>query len=350
MPIYPEKTSIIEYLRKYLNNNKARGMAAEIAITAEIDILGVKVGQKFLSGAWIVSPKNKYYLRYCSFVLPKLYENKNELLESIKEMQQNRTWQALATFLTTSHIGITVSGGVTDDMLGNLENIKWSNFVYQDETLHERENGEPFTLWDSGRGRSSTGKDWSDDVKNRYLQSNEKDLTELLMRQAFLEGYLKDSLKKSFGETYDVDGFIVGFSGRVLPLEIKEKSRTDKGEFGVDAGRILMLLRFCLMTDSNALYIIREVDTSENRHVIDWQYITLSDLIMKCKWNLQGGGRGMGGGSTQTIMMPGELFQVLKDENFSENWLTQYGSLHASVHATGKQIMNELQSYLDKNK
>ncbi len=39
-----------------------------------------------------------------------------------------------------------------------------------------------------------------------------------------------------------------------------------------------MLLRLCLPNDSNALYLIRELD--EAGSFIGWKFITLSDIIM----------------------------------------------------------------------
>ena len=321
-------------------------MAAEMSIYNEI--AGKKAENKLLDGAWILSPRDKYYVRYCSFVMSQFYEDNDELQADIDNLVSNRTWQTLATFLINNHIGITVSGGVADSTLNVIEQIHWITYSYEDEQLHIRQNHEPFKSWESGTGRPSKGKEWNNDVEDRYKNANSHDLINLTMRQAFLEGYLKETLRKSFGETYDVDGFIVSFAGKVLPLEIKEKSRTPKKEeFGVDAGRILMLLRMCLMTDSNALYIIREVDESETRELINWQYITLSDLIMKCRWNLQGGGAGMGGGTTQTIMMPADLFNILNDENFSEDWLSDNGSLQNSVKNAGLKLKNDLVKYLN---
>lgn len=320
-------------------------MAAEMALPHEI--VGDAVGQKLLSGVWIISPRHDYHLRYCSFVMPTLYPDVDVLADAVGALAADRGWQTLATFLTANRIGIIVSGG----MLAagqSLDEIVWHNFVYLDETLHLRNGDEPFASWQQpGHGRASKGKDWEANVEARYLQATLSDLTEMLTRQAFLEGYLKGRLRKTFGETYDMDAFIVGFSGRVLPLEIKEKSRVEKtNQFGVDAGRILMLLRFCLMTDSNALYVIREVNNQPDRALIGWVYMTLADLVMMCRWNLQGGGAGMGGGATQTIMMSAEHFQPFSAQQFSEEWIQANGSLSRSVRLAGQNMIADLEAYL----
>ena len=95
-------------------------------------------------------------------------------------------------------------------------------------------------------------------------------------------------------------------------MEIKEKfpgqNREDKF-FGIDAGRVMMLLRICLPNDANAIYLIREVD--KRAGFVGWKYITLSDIIMTSSWNLQAGGRGMGGQATTNIRLPYDYFTVL---------------------------------------
>ena len=105
-------------------------------------------------------------------------------------------------------------------------------------------------------------------------------------------------------------------------------------------------LRLCLATDSNALYVIREVDESENRSLVGWRYITLSEMVIGVKWNLQAGGRGMGGGATQTVMISGSLFGSFSTANFTEDWLTQNKSLRKSVQIVAKELAGNLNRYL----
>lgn len=166
------------------------------------------------------------------------------------------------------------------------------------------------------------------------------------MRQAFFYGYLKQKLNKPFEDPYDVDAFLVSFAGRVMPIEIKEKSPTAKGDFGLDAGRILMMLRLCLVTDSNALYLIREVDGSPDRQLVRWRYITLADMVIGSRWNLQAGGAGMGGGNTQTVMLAGSMFGEFTLSNLSENWLAENASLQDSVRAAASDLAKNLSQYL----
>jgi hypothetical protein len=183
-------------------------------------------------------------------------------------------------------------------------------------------------------------------VLERFAAASDAALTELALRQAFFYGYLKEQLHKPVDDPYDVDGFIVAYAGTVIPIEIKDKSLTREGDFGIDAGRILMLLRLCLATDSNALYLIRQVDESAARALVSWRYITLADMVMGCRWNLQAGGRGMTGGATQTVMISGDLFQDFGPDNFSEDWLARNSSLQNAIRAAAQELASDLGRYL----
>lgn len=100
--------------------------------------------------------------------------------------------------------------------------------------------------------------------------------------------------------------------------------------FGIDAGRIMMLLRVCLPNNSNALYIIRQVSQND-RKLESWKFITLSKIIMSASWNLQAGGRGMGGGDTQTIKIPYDEFEDITEETFTEDNLKKISLLSNDI-------------------
>ncbi len=296
MPVIIPAADAILYLQQFLQHNKARGMVAELALSHELGIVDSPVQQKLLPGGWFLSPKieNFHTHRYVVFMMPLLYENEAELQSAVRQLEYDRGWQALATFLSVSGIGIIVSGAWTAHQTPDLNMLSWRNFVYKDERLKATQDDAPFISWPGNRGRASKGTEWQADVKLRFEAASNDDLTALAMRQAFYYGYLKQRLKKPLEDPYDVDAFIVSFSGVVMPVEIKEKSPTAQGSFGIDAGRILMLLRLCLATDSNALYLIREVDSGADRDLIAWRYITLADIIMSARWKSSGRGRGHG--------------------------------------------------------
>lgn len=346
LQVYPDDA--IRYLERFLTHNKARGMVAELGLASEIGIAGTASEKKLLSGGWLMSPKDATpkFQRCLVFVLPNLYVDEAELRTAVHELEQDRGWQALATFLDQSAIGVIVSGAWSTSKAPDLDGLVWVNHVYSQERLLPANGNQPFTLWGGGKGYARSGDMWQADVIHRFNTAPETELTTLALRQAFFYGYLKNHLRKSLDDPYDVDAFVVSYTGTVMPVEIKEKSPTPRGDFGIDAGRILMLLRLCLATDSNALYLIRQVDENSTRGLVGWKYITLADMVIGCSWNLQAGGRGMGGGSTQTVMISGDLFKDFSLLNFSEDWLAKNKSLQESVRKTAHGVARGLSRYL----
>jgi len=348
-----KKTKQIEYLQKFFAPRKARGMAGEISFDDYLLSADKPLSQKMFAGSWIITPNksdaiNPVNYRIAVFVLPHIFSTKKELDEFIKNLILDRGYQALFSNLKKSGVGVIVSGAI-----GNSSTIpddfSWSNFVYFDEKLVPQAENEPFISLTRGRGRANLNhQPWDNDVINRFNAFSEESLLRLTLKQAFYYSYLKVKLKASYIDPYDVDAFLVGFNGNVFPVEIKEKSRTDKGEFGIDAGRILMMMRLCITTDSNALYIIREVDNSESRKLIGYKYITFSDMIMNVSWNLQAGGIGMGGSNTQTIMMTGKAFGDFSLDVLKEDWIEKNCSLTTNVKEKAVEFYSSLQKLLNK--
>ncbi len=348
MPLAFTQAASIQYLQQFLSFNKARGMASECALETHLRTQYAAVAGKFLPGGWVVSPRRdeSSRFRFVLNVLPELYANDAELTAAIQAKERDRGFQALATFLTQSAIGLIVSGAIAAQIPADPSHLAWHNFSYANERLNRNIGTNPFNKWPGTRGRASAGNPWQPDVIQRFNALDPQQLTSLTLRQAYFAGYLKQQLKKPFDDPYDVDAFIVSFRQAVLPVEIKEKSPTEDGAFGLDAGRVLMMLRMCLATDSNALYIVREVDGTVARAFVNWRCITLSNLVLSCSWNLQAGGAGMGGGATQTVMIPGSFFEPFTDANLSEEWLEQHSGLHAAVRAKAHELAAALTQFL----
>lgn len=348
MPLQFIRNDAISYLQQFLKANKARGMVSECSLETHLKSQHAPVANKFLSGGWVLSPKTEEPSRYrfVLFVMPHLYETEDELQAAIQSREIDRGFQALATFLSQSAIGVLVTGAVSAGMRANPSQITWRNYSYVDEQLRLNTGNEPFERWPGNRGRAMPGDEWQTDVIERFQAVDIEQLTSLTLRQAFFYGYLKQQLRKPFADPYDVDAFIVSFRQAVMPVEVKEKSPTPGGDFGLDAGRILLMLRMCLATDSNALYIVREIDTSNERRLVGWRCITLSNLVLGCSWNLQAGGAGMGGGATQTVMMPGSLFEPFTEKNLSEEWLAENSSLQMAVKTKALELAENLARFL----
>ncbi|PYS45566.1 MAG: hypothetical protein DMF68_21905 [Acidobacteria bacterium] len=348
MPLQFNQDAAIAYLQQFLTFNKARGMVSECSLETHLKSQHPALAGKYLPGGWVISPKTEESSRYrfVISVMPHLYVNEAELDAAIRSRETDRGFQALATFLTQSAIGVIVAGAFSSGADAGPAQLIWKNYSYIDERLRPNTGTEPFDRWPGTRGRASAGNAWQADVIDRFRLVEAEQLTGLTLRQAYYYGYLKQQLKKPFDDPYDVDAFIVSFRQAVMPVEIKEKSPTPGGAFGLDAGRILMMLRMCLATDSNALYIVREVDNSATRQFVNWRCITLSNLVMGCSWNLQAGGAGMGGGATQTVMMPGSLFEPFTDRNLSEEWLEENSSLQTAVRSKAQELAENLAQFL----
>lgn len=348
-----KKTKQIEYLQKFFAPRKARGMAGEISFDDYLLSTDEPLSKKMFAGSWIITPNksdavNPVNYRIAVFVLPHIFSTKKELDEFIKNLILDRGYQALFSSLKKSGVGVIVSGAVGNS-LTVPDDFYWSNFVYFDEKLIPQAENEPFISLTRGRGRANLNhQPWDNDVINRFNAFSEENLLRLTLKQAFYYSYLKVKLKASYIDPYDVDAFLVSFNGNVFPVEIKEKSQTDKGEFGIDAGRILMMMRLCITTDSNALYIIREVDNSESRKLLGYKYITFSDMIMNVSWNLQAGGVGMGGGNTQTIMMTSKAFNDFSLDVLKEDWIEKNCSLTKNVKEKAVEFYSSLEKLLNK--
>ena len=86
---------VIDYLKRFLAYNKARGMVAELALDSEIGIKNSPSQQKLLAGGWILSPKIEdfHQHRYLVSVLPSLYSDISELKQIIAILEHDRGWQ-----------------------------------------------------------------------------------------------------------------------------------------------------------------------------------------------------------------------------------------------------------------
>ena len=204
-----------------------------------------------------------------------------------------------------------------------------------------------FAEWGGGIGRPSRGTEWDQITETRMEELRRKKqeiISELFLNELFFTGFLKSVIRKSVNDPYDTDCFLISISQKhIFPMEIKEKfagGNTGNEFFGIDAGRVLMLLRICLPNDANAIYLIRELDQAGN--FIGWKYMTLSDIVMTSSWNLQAGGTGMGGQSTQTIRLPYTDFKYFKPDELSEDNLKKLGNLPKHVKSIAEDFRNEL--------
>lgn len=333
---------IIKSLEGFWPKNKAKGLLAQGIFNKEIrqSVFGNDALDKIMPGCWLLSPKesNFYKFRFSFFVHPIVVENTTEI-SNPKELlgDKYRPFNAIAEFLNNAGIGVVYVVASTEDgklpakniSEGKYDDIRWNFFLLRNGNFIATNPEEFFSKWGGGRGRPSHGGEWETKIKDELLKAGTEVLTAFLLEELFYTGYLKATLHKSINDPYDVDAYLMSLSQQhIFPMEIKEKFPAGDGAgmfFGIDAGRIMMLLRLCMPNDANGIYLIRELN--EEGRFIGWKYITLSDIILTASWNLQAGGPGMGGQSTQTVKLPYHCFKDFDSSMLSEDGLKKIGNL-----------------------
>ena len=339
-----ERKSAVQYMRDHMTNNKAMGLLAQAEFERWVTERNT-IRPKYFGGCWIASPKGfTASRRFCFFTHPNV-ETEDTLETVIQKIVETRGCHTLFGSISRSGLGVTYCIPTGNDDT-EINQLNWHMFRYENETLNEINAHSFFRVWPGSRGRASRGRPWQNHVEERYETLDEKLLECLVLNQAFYNSFIKGVFRKPLDDPYDTDAFIVSYSGKIFPLELKEKFPfTDRGnqKFGIDAGRILMLLRLCLPLDCNGMYIIREVE-EDTRELVGWKIMTLDTLIMNSNWNLQAGGRGMLGGRTQTVTFQYEVFDDLKVETFSENNLHENSTFSTGVKRKATEFLAEVES------
>lgn len=351
---------IVEILESLWPRNKAKGLLAQTLFTQEITkgIFGPDAVEKLMPGCWLLAPKELdfYKFRFCFFTHPNVMKSSDVADRSPKTIlgERYRPFHAIAEFMENAGVGVvyTILSTESGDLPLNeikdrsFENVAWNFFGFQNSAFVLREPYEFFGKWGGGRGRPGPISQWDPLTKEKMGLLSDEILAELLLNEIFYTGFVKIVLRKSVNDPYDVDSFLVSLSQKhIFPMEIKEKFPGQTGRdkfFGIDAGRIMMLLRLCLPNDANAVYLIRELD--ETGQFIGWKYITLSDIIMTASWNLQAGGPGMGGQSTQTVRLPYDYFKDFTADEISEDSLKNIGSFPEDIKSIATRFGVEIES------
>lgn len=353
-----DKSDYVKYFRMVWNQNKARGWKAQVYFEEEIEG-GVfrKHKDKLFCGCWLISPKSfeSHKSRFSVFVHPELLDSSPEEIEPKSLLKEKwRPFHAIAEYMNGAGFGviyavpITKNGGFDFDSLfqKDYSGIDWSLYFYENEKLVRKDADKFFSKW-NGRGRPTYRNDtWSDaNLSAEFTKLPVEKLQSMMLQELFYTGFLKSVQKKGISDPYDVDSFLISLSQKhILPVEMKEKFpvlEKNSRYFGIDAGRILMLLRICMANDSNALYIVRQVERN-TRKLESWKFITLSKLIMSAGWNLQAGGIGMVGGGTQTVRLPYDEFEDLTEKTLEEDNLKKISNLPQDVKDMVKDYRNFL--------
>ena len=331
-------------MKNCMGNNKALGLLAQAEFErwAHSDS---SIRPKYFDGCWVASPRGFTATRRICFFVHRRIEDSESVNARIDSILSNRGYHGLFGSISRSGLGVLYCIPTDGEDTG-LDELNWRMFRYHNETLTEIDPVSFFNSWPGNRGRRSRGRRWQDHVSERYEALDMNLLSPLVLNQVFFNSFIKGVFHKPVSDPYDTDAFIVSYEGKIFPLEIKEKFpfATRGGRlFGVDAGRILMLLRICLPLDCNGLYVIREVDEND-RHFLGWKMLSLDDIVMNSNWNLQAGGTGMLGGRTQTVTFPYDIFEDLTADTLSDDRLHDMSELSEGVRRRAAEFMAEVEA------
>lgn len=312
---------VVRRLEELWPENKAKGLLAQIRFRSEMRSGYLsRYGDKFFEGCWLLAPRREdfFRFRFCFFVHGRAVDaaSLRDELEPASLMDGHWRFHMVAGFLRKAGMGVFYAVPS-----GNPLAPEWRIYRYEKERLLAVDARVFFGAW-PGTGRPSGGRGWSGTLREEFLNLSEEDLLSMLLNELFYTDFVKGRMRKPVSDPYDVDGFLLSYGGAVLPVEIKEKfpAPSQSGSFfGIDAGRLFMLLRLCLPNDSNAVYLIREVG-EKDRTFVGWKFMLLSEIIVTASWNLQRGGRGMGGQETQTVRLPYSCFR-----RFDAGFLSEEG-------------------------
>ena len=344
-----DRAVAISYLQNIMGSNKAMGLVAQADFQKWVHECGGNVQRKYFNGCWVMSPKGSTASkRMCFFVHEKI-ETQDTLRSAVNSLIPNRGFHSLCGSMARSGFGVFHCFAIGDPNTRTLGSLEWALFRYQGENLVRIDAQQFFQIW-PGRGRPGRGAAWDARVLDRYQVLDLHALESLVLNQVFFNSFVKELMRKPVADPYDVDGFFVSYEGKIVPLEIKEKFPFEANRIrllGIDAGRILMLMRICLPLDCNGLYVIKEVEDSPQRRFVDWKMATLDSIVMNCNWTLQAGGTGMTGGPTQTVTFPYDCFSSLRAETFSDDNLHRIGEFSNIIKEKAAAFQGEVERFIE---
>jgi hypothetical protein len=139
--------------------------------------------------------------------------------------------------------------------------------------------------------------------------------------------FSKESVRVEFqnafmSEMSDVDGIFWG-QQFTYPLEIKEKTPAEDRAlgpyFGLDLGPFVKLAFYAAKRGNlHSLFIVREIDSTDTRNLVNWWFITYEHLAQYASWIQQGGGTSMIGGRSSVVRIPKAEFRPLNADTLRQ--------------------------------
>ena len=290
-----------------LNKNKLNGLLAEVDFRAHLTSLGF--GDRVSRGGWIARKVGAgEFAHQTAVFFP-------ETIQPNTDYQNSRTLPepdvGLHTICATFHqTGIlayfcaATVDGAGDVRWKSIQLVIPSTPVYNDFP------------------ESVVGL-FSDRTK-RYNYLRYSTNSALIPSAAVSEEFSKENLRIAFqtkfiAEVSDVDGILWG-QRHTYPLEIKEKTAANDKRlgdyFGLDVVPFVKLAYYAARRGNlHSLFVVREIDTVENRNLLNWWFITFDELAQFASWVPRAGGPSMGGGASSVVCIPKAEFKPLTKEN-----------------------------------
>lgn len=292
------KQFLSKSVKNTYNRNKLIGLRAEIELRNTLNDMGFK--NRISAGGWISrSTENnnfghKTVVVFPQTITPGISYSPDRLLEEPP--------RGLHTICATMHqLGIFSYHCVpTIAVQNDYYSIKWDATqlgVPFSDTYHE------FPQILSGfmpRRR-----------RHNFLNNN-ADISlipDAAIPDLFSKEHLRVNLQnKLMTETVDIDGIFWG-ERYTYPIEIKEKTPANDPRlgkyFGLDIGPFVKLAFYAAKKGNlHSLFIVREINNTEERNLVNWWFITFDKLAQYASWNFQGGGKNMEGGRSAVVKIP----------------------------------------------
>ncbi|PFI74702.1 hypothetical protein [Bacillus cereus] len=296
------------------NQNKLNGLLAEVDFRNYISSLGY--ADRISIGGWIArSVRNNSFGQKIIAIFPETIDP-NQVYPTGRVLPTPQV--GLHTICSTLHsIGIesyfcSPVIGIVDDP----ESISW-NAVQLGLPTQQNYSSFPNCFNNTSfvpRERRYNFLRYNSDVSN---------IPSSVIPEEFAKEHLRITFQnKFFAELSDIDGIFWG-NQNTYPLEIKEKTAgndPDIGEyFGLDIGPYVKLSSFAALRNGNlnSIFVVREIDSIENRRLLNWWYIPFESIARFASWVPRSGGASMNGGRSAVIRIPKNQFKLLNSTALS---------------------------------
>jgi hypothetical protein len=309
-----------------INDNKIKGIAAELAFKDFLNIQGIH----FIPGGWIMSPGNKTLCQVPA-------------REKVCLLPRNVifSWQASATNAAAPvtpaeisaynyfrQVGVRAYLVCPSDIVEATFSIPQPSHrttratypknyhldfmsISQNGELHSNPVGTVFQSFPIRNGNSGLRCSQLNRIAADQAPWNDSDAIARLFWFEYTRYFVQvDYLVSNIEEIH----FIIAPSGSCFPVELKSKSVVNDnilGDwFGIDMGAFAKLALFTANSmNTDALYVVQEVYADRNH--VEWYGLRFTELVKSCSWAGQAGGTGLMGGSPSTFKVPKAAFTRL---------------------------------------